>query len=75
MDTAQHNQALRSEYRALQQETEELKYEVRELKSELKRHHIDFADISELLDEFFAKKSSNYDEAVWYLKRIRNITG
>lgn len=56
-------------------ERETLEYELREARAELQRHHADFADISELLDEFFAKKSSNYDEAVWYLKKIRNITG
>lgn len=56
-------------------EKEALAYELREARSELQRHHVDFADISEMLDEFFAKEVSSYQEAVRYLQRIRNITG
>lgn len=49
-------------------------YRLEEAQKEIGRHHRDFKEISDLLDEFF-KAEPDPMRAIQTLKKIRNIVG
>lgn len=56
-------------------QVEHLRWALTDANAELARHHVSFAAISTLLDDFFSDDPARYLSPVETLKAIRNIVG